>query len=205
MMAGTMSKTLVAAVAIAASTLSFGFAEGAPRAMRTGSVTSQPIGHYEFCQLNKAECSIISKGVQPARVTDYGWNVIKEVNASVNARIMPMTDQDIYGRDEVWAYPSDVGDCEDYVLEKRRELMRKGFSVSNLLITVVRKPDGEGHAVLTLRTIDGDFILDNLEDSVKLWSDTPYNYMKRQADYDTGRWVKIENSNPDFVVGAVKK
>ena len=201
-MAGTISKTVIAALALGASTLSVGIAEGASRYMRTGSVTSQPIGHYEFCQSNRAECSITSQNVAPARVTDFGWDVIKDVNASVNARIMPMTDQDIFGKDEVWAYPSDVGDCEDFVLEKRRELMEQGFSASNLLITVVRKPDGEGHAVLTVRTIDGDFILDNLDDRVRLWSETPYRFMKRQADYDTGRWVKIENST-DVLVGAV--
>ena len=34
----------------------------------------------------------------------------------------PMTDQDLYGRDEVWAYPADAGDCEDFVLLKRKKL-----------------------------------------------------------------------------------
>jgi predicted transglutaminase-like cysteine proteinase len=172
--------------------------------MRTGAITSQPIGHYQFCQDNKAECSVTSTNVTPARVTDFGWNVIKEVNAEVNRRILPMTDQDIYGRDEVWSYPTEVGDCEDFVLEKRRELMKRGFAASNLLITVVRKPDGEGHAVLTVRTMDGDFILDNLDERVRLWSETAYRFMKRQADYDSGRWVKIENSS-DVLVGAVDK
>ena len=79
-------------------------------------------------------------------------------------QIKPMNDIDIYGKDEVWAYPDGVGDCEDYVLEKRRDLMRQGLSLANLLITVVRKPDGEGHAVLTVRTDKGDFVLDNLTD-----------------------------------------
>ena len=204
MMAGTIGKAVIAVLALGASALSVGIAEGASRYMRTGAVTSQPIGHYEFCQSHKAECSITSQGIAPARVTDFGWNVIKEVNAGVNSRILPMTDQDIFGKDEVWAYPTDVGDCEDFVLEKRRELMQRGFSASNLLITVVRKPDGEGHAVLTVRTIDGDFILDNLDDRVRLWSETSYRFMKRQADYDTGRWVKIENSG-DVLVGAVDK
>ena len=79
-----------------------------------------------------------------------------------------MSDYDIYGKDEVWAYPDKgVGDCEDYVLEKRRELNRLGMSLADLLITVVRKPDGEGHAVLTVRTDKGDYVLDNLTDKVR--------------------------------------
>jgi predicted transglutaminase-like cysteine proteinase len=203
-MAGSFGKAAIAVLALLSSALSGAKAEAASPSMKTGSITSQPIGHYEFCQANRAECSITSNGTAPARVTSFGWNVIREVNAEVNRRIMPMTDQDIFGRDEVWAYPTDVGDCEDFVLEKRRELMQKGFAASNLLITVVRKPDGEGHAVLTVRTADGDFILDNLDERVRLWSETSYRYMKRQADYDTGRWVKIENSS-DVLVGAVDK
>ncbi len=87
-----------------------------------------------------------------------------------------MTDMELYGRDEVWAYPVDAGDCEDFVLLKRKLLIEKGFPVNTLLITVVRKPDGEGHAVLTVRTAQGDYILDNLNNDVKLWNDTPYHY-----------------------------
>ena len=97
------------------------------------------------------------------------WKEIVAVNVGVNAAIKPVNDFDIYGKDEVWAYPEGAGDCEDYVLEKRRDLMRQGLSLSNLLITVVRKPDGEGHAVLTVRTDKGDFVLDNLTDSVRQW------------------------------------
>ena len=201
-MAGTIGKAAMAVLTLAAGVLVSTAGEAASRYMLTGAVTSQPIGHYEFCQKYKDECSIVSSNTLPAKVTAFGWSVIREVNADVNNGIMPMTDQDIFGKDEVWAYPTDVGDCEDFVLEKRRELMKRGFSVSNLLITVVRKPDGEGHAVLTVRTADGDFILDNLDERVRLWSETPYRFMKRQADNNTGRWVKIENST-DVLVGAV--
>lgn len=201
-MAGIFSKAALAALAFGLGAFSGASAQAEARFMQTGAITSQPIGHYEFCQKYRSECMVKSANTLPARVTEFGWETIKKINAEVNERVMPMTDLDIYGRDEVWAYPAEVGDCEDYVLEKRRELMKQGFSASTLLITVVRKPDGEGHAVLTVRTVDGDFILDNLADSVKIWTATPYRYMKRQADNDTGRWVKIEN-NTDVVVGSV--
>jgi predicted transglutaminase-like cysteine proteinase len=115
---------------------------------------------------------------------------------------MPMTDQEIFGRDEVWAYPKDVGDCEDFALLKRKLLIEAGFSPADVLMTVVRKTDGEGHAVLTVRTSDGDYILDNLSPDVKLWSETSYRFLKRQASFNTGRWVTIENSD-EVVVGAV--
>ena len=171
--------------------------------MITGSLTSQPIGHYEFCQANPDECTVRTKAGALPRVTDYGWKLIREINTSVNSEITPLTDMEIYGREEVWTYPGSVGDCEDFVLLKRKKLMEQGFSPADLLITVVRKPDGEGHAVLTVRTAAGDYILDNLVDDVMLWSETPYSFLKRQASNDTGRWVTIENGNAEVLVGAL--
>ncbi len=174
--------------------------------MLTGGLTSQPIGHYDFCKANPAECNTRLRDTGPERVSGELWRLVVAVNASVNAAIKPMNDIDIYGKDEVWAYPDNgVGDCEDYVLEKRRELTGLGLSLSNLLITVVRKPDGEGHAVLTLRTDKGDFILDNLTDSVLLWNETGYRFLKRQATNHTGRWASIRETQPSAaLVGSVK-
>ena len=172
--------------------------------MLTGALTSQPIGHYEFCKSNPSECSIRIRATAPERMSGALWSLIVGVNSEVNDAVKPMNDLDIYGRDEVWSYPVDgVGDCEDYVLEKRKELNGLGLSLANLLVTVVRKPDGEGHAVLTVRTDKGDFVLDNLTNSVRDWSQTGYRFLKRQASNNTGRWVTIrEGSAP--LVGAVQ-
>ncbi|MEZ5807612.1 MAG: transglutaminase-like cysteine peptidase [Zhengella sp.] len=167
--------------------------------MITGGLTSQPIGHYEFCRAYPSECSIRSADAGPSRLTTRLWKRINTVNASVNRAVEPMNDFDIYGKDEVWTYPGAMGDCEDYVLEKRRELARAGIPLSNLLITVVRKPDGEGHAVLTVRTDRGDYILDNLSDHVRLWSETGYRFLKRQSSTDTGRWVSLRTGDSSAV------
>ncbi|MGD9915251.1 MAG: transglutaminase-like cysteine peptidase [Rhizobiaceae bacterium] len=171
--------------------------------MVTGGLTSQPIGHYEFCKANPAECSVRSKGVRPQQLTQALLDTLKSVNASVNHAIKPMNDLDLYGKDEVWAYPDGAGDCEDYVLEKRRALNQRGLSYANLLITVVRKPDGEGHAVLTVRTDGGDLVLDNLTDKVKDWNDTGYRFLKRQSSEHSGRWVSIREGGTSLV-GAVQ-
>ncbi|MCZ8547892.1 transglutaminase-like cysteine peptidase [Mesorhizobium qingshengii] len=172
--------------------------------MVTGGLTSQPIGHYDFCKANPAECSIRPSKLAPATMTDALWRELTSVTAKVNAAIKPMSDLDIYGKDEVWAYPDrGVGDCEDYVLEKRRELNRMGMSLADLLITVLRKPDGEGHAVLTVRTDKGDYLLDNLTDKVRQWDETDYTFLKRQAIDNTGQWVSIREGQP-VLVGAVQ-
>lgn len=167
--------------------------------MRTGGVTSQPIGHYEFCRTHRAECIGSRRDPGAAKVTNFGWTMVREINAEVNRAVTPMTDKELFGKDELWSYPDGAGDCEDFVLLKRRKLIERGFSPADLLITVVRKPDGEGHAVLTVRSTDGDFVLDNLEDDVRLWTETPYRYLKRQATFHPGRWVSIENGDAVMV------
>ncbi|WP_099866110.1 transglutaminase-like cysteine peptidase [Pararhizobium haloflavum] len=173
------------------------------RSMMVGAVTSQPIGHYEFCKRNVSECNLRAQPTAAPRVTDFGWEVVREVNLSVNDAIVPRTDEDMHGIEELWSYPELEGDCEDYVLLKRLMLMERGFSANDLLITVVRKRDGEGHAVLTLRTSEGDFILDNLDREVRLWTETPYVFLKRQASFHSGRWVSIEYGS-DVPVGALQ-
>lgn len=172
--------------------------------MATGGMTSQPIGHYDFCKSHPGECSIRPSNLNPAEMTDAFMRKLINVTSRVNAAVKPMSDYDIYGKDEVWAYPDKgVGDCEDYVLEKRRQLFRSGVSLADLLITVVRKPDGEGHAVLTVRTDKGDYVLDNLTDKVKIWDATGYRFLKRQAIDNTGRWVSIRGGQ-QVLVGAVQ-
>lgn len=176
----------------------------ASQPMVTGSLTSQPIGHYEFCRANPAECMIRTRNSRPERMNGALWRRVVGVNVAVNAAVRPMNDFDIYGKDEVWAYPLGAGDCEDYVLEKRRRLMEQGVSPANVLITVVRKPDGEGHAVLTVRTSKGDFILDNLTDTVRQWDETGYRFLKRQATDHTGHWVTIREGLAPLV-GSVQQ
>ncbi|MGO4836536.1 transglutaminase-like cysteine peptidase, partial [Rhizobiaceae sp. 2RAB30] len=114
----------------------------------------------------------------------------------------PRTDMEMWGREEFWSYPDGVGDCEDYVLEKRRELMKLGIPAGDLLITVVRQPNGDGHAVLTVRTGQGDYVLDNLESRVLAWSDTEYTYLKRQSERNSGTWITI-NDGRAIAVGSV--
>ena len=91
-----------------------------------------------------------------------------------------------------WDYPSDgYGDCEDYVLLKRKMLMEEGFPRQALLVTVVKDEQGDGHAVLTVKTSKGEFILDNMQDEVKSWERTPYRFVKRQSQHDQNVWVGI--------------
>jgi predicted transglutaminase-like cysteine proteinase len=156
-------------------------------------MTAQPIGHYEFCRRHVAECSVRSASKRRINLTADRWQTLVSVNDRVNREITTRTDEELFGRAEVWAYPDGAGDCEDLALEKRRALIAKGWPVGSLLMTVAQRGNGEGHAVLTVLTDRGDFILDNLDPRVRQWAATDYRFVKRQSELDSGAWMSIND------------
>jgi predicted transglutaminase-like cysteine proteinase len=157
-----------------------------------GDVTRPPIGWVEFCSEYKGECD--TKPSQPRDIvlTQRAWNDLVKVNDWVNETIKPMTDLEHWGVVERWNYPDDgYGDCEDYVLLKRKMLMKAGWPREALLITVVRDKKGDGHAVLTVKTDRGEFILDNQENEILAWNKTGYRFVKRQSQSDPSVWVSL--------------
>lgn len=162
--------------------------------MKTGKITSQPIGHHEFCKVYGKECNIRSNKTKPTKLTRARWAEIIEANTYANTQIMAVTDEQFYGVVEKWAFPKTAGDCEDFALLKRHILASKGWPMSSLLITVVRQKNGDGHAVLTVRTDRGDYVLDNLEDRVEPWAETNYTFLKRQSPAHSGKWEDILDS-----------
>jgi predicted transglutaminase-like cysteine proteinase len=118
-----------------------------------------------------------------------------------------MSDEELYGKPEYWTLPTDAGDCEDYLLLKKHYLEGLGFPSEALLITVVLDEKSQGHAVLTVTTDKGDFVLDNRRNDVMRWSDTGYTYLKRQSAEDPRQWVSLtRKDNVDMpVVSAGRK
>ena len=125
------------------------------------------------------------------------WKDLVRVNKWVNQAIKPLTDLEHWGVVERWSYPDDgYGDCEDYVLLKRRMLIQSGWPREALLVTVVRDKDGDGHAVLTVTTDKGDYVLDNQAEDILLWSETGYRFVKRQSQSNTNVWVSLDDLRP---------
>ena len=108
------------------------------------------------------------------------------------ALIAPATDMEIYGVSEYWTLPKDRGDCEDYALLKQKLLIERGWPQSSMLLTVVKDDKGEGHAVLTARTSQGDFILDNKSDEVRIWYRSGYEFVMRQSYVNPRVWVGLD-------------
>ncbi len=197
----TVMKGGLAAGAIWIATMGCGQATSV--SMTLAGNASPPIGAYEFCKENPADCTNASGDAGPLLLTEDRWKTILKINYQVNSSITPMTDMEIYGVEERWAYPRTVGDCEDYALLKRKMLIDAGFSPSDTLMTVVLQPNGEGHAILTVRTDHGDFVLDNMRNKVLLWADTEYTFLKRQSADDPARWTKLQDGRA-VAVGSVK-
>lgn len=153
--------------------------------------TSIPVGAAEFCRVNSDECRPNSAVIDAVELTEALWTQLLTVNAHVNSSVVPVTDEQLYRVAEYWTYPEGYGDCEDIALEKRRVLIDAGWHPSALLIAVVREANGNGHAVLMVRTDRGDLVLDNQDGLVSLWTDTPYQFIKRQSQAHPGQWVDI--------------
>jgi predicted transglutaminase-like cysteine proteinase len=154
--------------------------------------TLPPVGYVSFCQEHEAECRPTKPYADRVPLTPQKRRELDQVNRYVNQTVAPTTDLDLYGKVEVWTYPAaGKGDCEDYVLLKRRMLLERGWPESTLLITVVRDENNEGHAVLTARTSAGDLVLDNKRQEIVRWTATPYTFVKQQSDRNPLVWTSL--------------
>jgi len=159
--------------------------------MRVYGKSKPPIGHVRFCQRYPRDCDKYRQITNKISLNKNRWRQLVTINRAVNKAIKPVTDQEHHGTIEYWDYPSSSGDCEDYVLLKRRLLAENGWPENSLLITVVRDEEGAGHAILTVRTKQGDYLLDNKRDEVTVWNKVPYRFVKRQSAKHPKYWDSL--------------
>ena len=160
-------------------------------------ITQPPPGWVEFCMRQPAECAGPTTTPRDLALSRGAWMDLVHLNKWVNEAIKPLTDLEHWGVIERWSYPDDgYGDCEDYVLLKRRMLIQSGWPREALLVTVVRDKEIKTHAVLTVTTDKGDYILDNQNDDILLWSETGYRFVKRQSQSDPNVWVSLGDPAP---------
>ena len=164
----------------------------APQFMRVFGNAQPPYGFVRFCDAQPEECNTAASDDARFQATPERLSELDAVNRGVNHDIEPATDLEIYGVTEYWTLPKTRGDCEDFALLKRHKLLERGWPASSVLMTVVRDEKNEGHAVLTARTSQGDFILDNKVEAVRLWNHTPYHYVMRQSYIDPKVWVSLD-------------
>ena len=169
--------------------------QGLPSATHTpvGGETAIPYGWVDFCTRHSEECTLGKLRPMDVHLTKATWKILNEINLKANNAIEPISNFDHWGTTlDHWDYPVDgKGDCKIYALFKRKLLVERGFPRQALLMTIVRDLSGEGHAVLTVKTDRGDFVLDNLTDDIRPWNATGYQFYKRQAQNDPNVWLSL--------------
>ncbi|MEO6609565.1 MAG: transglutaminase-like cysteine peptidase [Aestuariivirga sp.] len=161
-----------------------------------------PMGYVAFCARGEAECKAKASTHERVKLTPQIWDMVSAVNLSVNTHVIPMSDEEQYGVPDYWTYPVKAGDCEDYALEKKRELVALGVAPRDLLMTVVLDENGEGHAILTVATDKGDYMLDNRRNEILRWDQTHYKFLKRQSQLDPMQWVSLKPNSEQVLVSS---
>lgn len=152
--------------------------------------------HYsaydEFCQNNSGECDL--SGPEEVVLTPELFQLLDQVNRTVNHEIAFVNDPEYYGLEEFWTYPQKAqGDCEDFALEKRRRLVMLGVPRGALrMMTAFHRTKFFAHALLSVETDKATLILDQETDELLLWSDAPYIYASRELP--DGRWEFFEQN-----------
>lgn len=156
----------------------------------------------EFCERLPAECAVDATESEVIALTPKVWSSLVAVNREVNEQIKPSTDEEHWGVADRWDFAEDgKGDCEDYQLVKRKRLIEQGLPRRALRMTVVIDEEGQGHAVILVRTDRGDFVLDNKRHAVLPWSQTGYTYIKREC-HEGRMWVSLDPSKSPHATAA---
>lgn len=182
----TLALAAAAALSMAGSALAIDAGGKAAFVPVTGAAAAPP-GAAGLCGVYDWACA------GTTNAAPVGADVLRMatvINKAANARIRPVTDLAQYRIEEKWSLPTKRGgDCEDYALFKKLELIKAGVSADHLLIAAVLDRKNNLHAVLVLRTEMGDYVLDNMTSRVLPWNKTGYAFLRMQDPRQPARWV----------------
>jgi predicted transglutaminase-like cysteine proteinase len=161
----------------------------AETAMQVSGYAFAPPAFKSFCKREPRLCDT-TNGKNVVELTPDRQAELKAINVSVNRRIKERSDIQTSGQADYWELPTTQGDCEDFAILKKSELLKRGWPASAILLTVAQY-GRIGHTVLTVRTSKGDKILDSRTGAIRDWSKTPYRYFARQSQSVGHRWERI--------------
>ncbi|WP_245314714.1 transglutaminase-like cysteine peptidase [Sinorhizobium alkalisoli] len=135
---------------------------------------------FESCDTpRQCEASAILRKAMANAAGSGFHQKLSGINRTVNWLVRYQPDAQNYGKRDYWAAPAEIlargkGDCEDYAILKMAALKELGLPPRSMSIVVLRDTRRNlYHAVLTVMTSQGYFILDNLSNEVKLDSTLP--------------------------------
>jgi predicted transglutaminase-like cysteine proteinase len=165
--------------------------QSAIRHIQFGIPTLAPMAYTMFCLRYEDKCRTkpLFRG-GAVRLTEKRWADLKQVNETVNRSIIPES-QETGAAVESWLINPDRGDCNDYAVSKRHELLNRGWASGALLLSEVVTNWGKHHLVVVVRTRSGDLILDNLTPQIKPWARAPYSWVRIQMPNSPWLWTMI--------------
>jgi predicted transglutaminase-like cysteine proteinase len=151
-----------------------------------------PFGHTLFCLRYPEECEVKRMAMRRDLVVlnDKRSIQLTAVNLNVNQAIIPRHKSSNV-IEANWIVSPTRGDCNDYAITKRHELVALGWPTSALLLAEVVTAWGEHHLILVVRTSDGDYVLDNLAPRVRAWSETSYRWIRMQSPQNPKLWWTV--------------
>ncbi len=163
-----------------------------PTLLIEASPTLAPFQHVRFCIRYPAECRSNPGEDESINLTDENSQLLSRVNRGVNTAIIPATKS--YGKNlqDGWTIAPSAGDCNDYAVTKRHELLQSGLPAKALRLAVVKTASEIGHLVLVVATTNGDLVLDNLTEAIRPWQITDYHWLKIQSAKDARFWYDIK-------------
>ena len=168
-----------------------------PAPIVASTPTLAPFQHVRFCLHYPSECKSEARALDRIEMNAGISDLLKRVNNGVNAAINPRVKN--YGSDlrDGWTIAPASGDCNDYAVTKRLDLIERGVSAKALRLSVVKTSSGTGHLVLVVATTSGDLVLDNLTDAIRPWKSTSYRWLKIQSSADARFWYEIREPMVD--------
>ena len=164
-------------------------------AIAEASPTLAPFQHVRFCLHYPADCKSDPTQAALIELNDQTLELMNRVNQDVNAAIAPVDKMN-----DGWAIAPAAGDCNDYAVTKRHELLQSGLPARALRLAVVKTTSGIGHLVLVVASRTGYFVLDNLTGTIRPWQNTEYHWLKIQSSDDPQYWYGIKVSEPQLVL-----
>ena len=155
-----------------------------------------PMAFTQFCLKYAQECKpqrLVFRGGR-LKLTDQRWTELEYVNRTVNSSIVPERNREGLGG-EKWLLAPARGDCNDYAVTKRHQLIANGWPARAVLSSEVVTVSGEHHLVAVVRTDSGDWVLDNLTDRIIPWSQRPYQWVRIQTPRNPNYWASVSGRN----------
>lgn len=148
-----------------------------------------PAGATDLCTTYQWACARADVAVQ---ISAEQLAFADALNRRINREVRSISDQTQYRRPEHWALPTKRGgDCEDFALIKKKKLIQAGVNPQHLLVATVLDRNRNPHAVLVIRTPQGDYVLDNLHDRILQWQSTGYTFLRMQNPANPVEWTAV--------------